>query len=233
MVPGRDTGGGAMSTVLVVAAHPDDELLGAGATLARHVRHGDEVHAVVVSDGATSRYRSDMVGVLVDCARAAAKVLGLASVHVGSLADQRLDALPLVEVTRLVESVVRELRPDVVYTHFPGDVNSDHGVVARAAWTAVRPYVAPELRRFAVFETPSSTEWAWPLDDGGFSPTLFVDVGADLETKLAAMSCYDPELRDYPHPRSLRALRERAAYWGSRVGMTAAEPFQVFREVIT
>lgn len=222
-----------MSTVLVVAAHPDDELLGAGATLARHVRHGDEVHAVVVSDGATSRYQDGMADVLAECARVAAKALGLASIRVGALPDQRLDAVPLVEVTKRIESEVDELRPEIVYTHFPRDVNSDHGVVARAAWTAARPYVAPWLRRFAVFETPSSTEWAWPLDDGGFHPTLFVDVTADLDTKLAAMACYEPELRDYPHPRSLRALRERAAYWGSRVGLPAVEPFQVFREMIT
>jgi LmbE family N-acetylglucosaminyl deacetylase len=87
------------------------------------------------------------------------------------------------------------------------------------------------LRRFAVFETPSSTEWAWPLQGGGFQPELFVDVSATLEVKLAAMACYESELRNYPHPRSLRALRERAAYWGSRVGRPAAEAFQLLRQV--
>jgi LmbE family N-acetylglucosaminyl deacetylase len=139
--------------------------------------------------------------------------------------------VPLLEVTRLVEAVVDELRPDVVYTHFPGDVNADHGVVARAAWTACRPFVLPGLRRFAVFETPSSTEWAWPLDGAEFAPNSFVDITDTLPDKLAAMACYETELRDYPHPRSLRALRERAAYWGSRVGRVTAEPFRVLREV--
>jgi LmbE family N-acetylglucosaminyl deacetylase len=217
--------------VLVVAAHPDDELLGAGGTLARHARRGAAVHALVLSDGASSRYEADMAEVLAKSAQRAGEVLGLASVQVGSLPDQRLDAVPLLEVTRLVEAVTDELRPDVVYTHFPGDVNADHGVVARAAWTACRPFVLPGLRRFAVFETPSSTEWAWPLDGAEFVPNSFVDIADTLPDKLAAMACYETELRDYPHPRSLRALRERAAYWGCRAGRAEVEPFRVLREV--
>jgi LmbE family N-acetylglucosaminyl deacetylase len=220
-----------VSVVAVVAAHPDDEILGAGGTLAKHISRGDEVHAVVVADGATSRYEAEMVQVLADAAKRAADVVGFASLRTCALPDQRLDDLPLLAVTRAVEGVLAELRPAVVYSHFPGDVNLDHSVVARAAWTACRPYVLPGLRRFAVFETPSSTEWAWPLDGGAFAPNLYVDVTATLDVKLRAMACYATELRDYPHPRSLRALQERAAFWGSHVGRGAAEPFQVLREV--
>jgi LmbE family N-acetylglucosaminyl deacetylase len=219
-------------TVLVVAAHPDDELLGAGGTLARHALAGEEVHAVILADGATSRYADGMAEVLAKSAQRAADVLGLASVQLLSLPDQRLDTLPLVDVTAEVEAVVARLRPHVVYTHFPGDANTDHAVVARATWTACRPYVLPGLRRFAVFETPSSTEWGWPLPGGGpFTPTVYSEVTATLDCKLDAMACYESELRDYPHPRSLRALRERAAYWGSHVGRAAAEPFHLLREV--
>lgn len=220
-----------MSVVAVVAAHPDDEILGAGGTVAGHIRRGDEVHAVVVADGATSRYEEQMVQVLADAAKRAADVLGVASLRTCGLPDQRLDDLPLLDVTRALEDVLAELRPEVVYSHFPGDVNLDHGVVARAAWTACRPYVLPGLRRFAAFETPSSTEWAWPLDGGAFKPNLFVDVTATLDQKLRAMACYATELREYPHPRSLRALEERAAFWGSHVGRRAAEPFCILREV--
>lgn len=220
-----------MSRVLVIAAHPDDELLGPGGTLARHAAAGDDVHAVILADGATSRYDDAMVGVLAECAERAGKVLGLSSVRVHSFPDQRLDAVPVVEMTRVIEEHADEVRPTIVYTHFPGDVNVDHGRVAQAAWVACRPYVVPGLRRFAVYETPSSTEWAWPLPGSAFAPSLFVDVTATLATKLEAMSCYTSELRDYPHPRSLEALRERAAYWGSRIGAAAAEPFQILREV--
>jgi LmbE family N-acetylglucosaminyl deacetylase len=220
-----------MSRVLVIAAHPDDELLGPGATLARHVRRGEEVHAVILSEGSSSRYDDEMVDVLRNSAKDAGEVLGLSSVRVLTFPDQRLDTVPILELTRTVESAMDDVRPDIVYTHFPGDVNPDHGIVARAAWIACRPYVVPGLRRFAVYETPSSSEWSWPLDDGSFRPSLFVDVTETLPTKLAAMECYQSELRDYPHPRSIRALGERAAWWGSRVGVRAAEPFQVLREV--
>jgi len=217
--------------VLVVAAHPDDEVLGAGATLAKHVDQGDEVHACVLSEGATSRYEDDMVSELVQCGKQAAEVIGLRSLRFEQLPDQRLDLLPLIEVTQAVEDVVDTVRPEVVYTHFPWDVNSDHAVVARCVWTACRPYRFPSVRMVAAFETPSSTEWALPGEHRRFEPQRYVDVSATLTRKLDAMRCYHSELRAYPHPRSLRALQERAAYWGSVVGLPAAEPFLVLREM--
>lgn len=220
-----------MSTVLVVAAHPDDELLGPGGTLARHVRDGDDVHVVIVAEGATSRYEDEMVDVLAAFTEKAAAVLGVASVARLGFPDQRLDHCPLIEVTQALETHVDQLQPTTVYTHFPGDVNADHGVVSRAAWTACRPYVAPQLRRFLAFETPSSTEWGWPGVGPSFHPSVFVDISTTVEDKLEAMSVYESELRRYPHPRSLQALRERAAYWGSTIGSRAAEAFLLLREV--
>ncbi len=217
--------------VVVIGAHPDDELLGAGATLARHVLAGDEVHAVVVADGAGSRYPAELAAALEKQARRAAEVIGFASLQFLSLPDQRLDTVPLIDLTQRLESVLGEIAPSFVYTHFPEDVNADHRLVAECAWTACRPYSLPQLRKFAVFETPSSTEWARPLTGTEFRPGLFVDVTGTLEIKVAAMECYETELRDYPHPRSVRALRERAAYWGSHVGRLAAEPFVVLREL--
>jgi LmbE family N-acetylglucosaminyl deacetylase len=218
--------------VAVIAAHPDDELLGAGGTLARHVLAGDEVHAIVVADGAGSRYPAELVSTLEKQARRAAEVIGFTSLRFLSLPDQRLDTVPLIELTQRLEGVLDEIGPGAVYTHFPEDVNADHGAVARCAWTACRPYARPEVRKFAVFETPSSTEWAWPMPGTDFRPSLYVDVTDTLEVKVAAMECYETELRDYPHPRSSRALRERAAYWGSHIGRPAAEPFVVLREVV-
>jgi LmbE family N-acetylglucosaminyl deacetylase len=219
------------SRVLVIGAHPDDELLGAGGTFARHVLSGDEVHAIVVADGAASRYPHELKVKLEKDAGRAAEVIGFASLRFLELPDQRLDTVPLIELTQLLERELDEIDPGLVYTHFPGDVNADHGLVSRAAWTACRPYYRPGLRRFAVFETPSSTEWAWPLDGAQLQPNMFVDVTATLDTKIAAMECYESELRDYPHPRSSQALRERAAFWGSQVGLRAAEPFRILREM--
>lgn len=220
-----------VTRVAVIGAHPDDELLGAGATLARHVRAGAKVHAVVVSDGARSRYPDEMKVTLEKDARRAAETIGLTSISLLGLPDQRLDTVPVIELTQLIETVLDDVGPQVVYTHFPDDVNTDHGLVARAAWTACRPYSRERLCRFAVFETPSSTEWAWPTDGTSLQPNLFVDVTDTLNVKIAAMECYETELRDYPHPRSSRALRERAAFWGSQVGCLAAEPFRILREL--
>jgi LmbE family N-acetylglucosaminyl deacetylase len=218
-------------SIVIVAAHPDDEVLGAGATLAAHARAGRPVHAVVVSEGASSRYDGDMAEALRECGKRAADRLGLASITFEDLPDQRLDSLPLITITQRVETIIERLQPEIVYTHFPGDVNTDHQIVARATWIACRPYSVPALRRFAVFETPSSTEWAWPYGDSALAPNHFVDVSETLDAKLAAIECYESELRDYPHPRSRRALTERAAYWGSQVGRRYAEPFRVLREV--
>jgi LmbE family N-acetylglucosaminyl deacetylase len=218
--------------VVVFAAHPDDEILGGGGTLALHARAGADVHAVVVADGATSRYDDGMAEVLHKSGRRAAEEIGFASIHFMNLPDQRLDTLPLVDVTQQFEGILEEIDPTILYTHFPGDVNADHGVIARAAWTACRPYRLPSLHRFVVFETPSSTEWAGPGSGASFEPNLYVDITETLDAKLAAIECYESELRDYPHPRSTRALRERAAYWGSTVGLTFAEPFRVLREII-
>lgn len=217
--------------VVVLGAHPDDEILGAGGTLVRHVNDGHEVHAIVVADGASSRAPDEMMVTLEQDATRAAKLIGFASLRLQSLPDQRLDTVPFIELTQIIESLLDEIRPHVVYTHFPGDVNVDHGLVARATWTACRPYARSQLRRFAVFETPSSTEWAWPLNESGLQPNLFVDISETLDTKIAAMECYQSELRDYPHPRSSRSLRERAAYWGSQVGRLAVEPFRILRDV--
>jgi LmbE family N-acetylglucosaminyl deacetylase len=215
----------------VVAAHPDDEVLGAGGTLARHAQAGDDVHALVLAEGATSRYDEEMVDGLHDAGKRAAEVLGFASSTFEQLPDQRLDTLPLIEITQRVEEVVETVRPDIVYTHFAWDVNSDHGVVGSCVWTACRPFRFPFVRCVAAFETPSSTEWAVPALTPRFQPNRFVDISATLDLKLEAMACYGTELRDYPHPRSLRALRERAGYWGSVAGSLAVEPFMVLREV--
>lgn len=216
--------------IAVIGAHPDDELLGAGGTLALHARAGDEVHAIIVADGAGSRYPAGLADTLEKQARRAAEVIGFASVGFLALPDQRLDTVPLIELTQRLEAMFDDIGPSIVYTHFPEDVNDDHRVVARCAWIACRPY-RRHLRKFAAFETPSSTEWAWPLPGTSLAPNLFVDVTDAIDVKIAAMECYETELREYPHPRSARALRERAAHWGSHIGRLAAEPFRVLREV--
>lgn len=215
--------------VLVVAAHPDDEILGVGGTVCLHARRGDRVRSLIACEGISMRYDMSHRETLQRQIRQAGDILGVERVVLAELPEQRLDTLPLVDVAAVVEAQVRDFRPEIVYTHFGGDVNQDHQVLFRAVLVATRPYAAPSVREVLAFETPSSSEWGAPLVTGSFLPQVFVDISQVLEEKIRAFCCYEREVREAPHPRSPEALRARAYTWGSVVGCTAAEPFQVVR----
>jgi LmbE family N-acetylglucosaminyl deacetylase len=223
--------------VLVVVAHPDDEVLGCGGTIARLVREGHQVRIVIIGEGITSRHDkpqeadAEQLTRLHRQAHAAGSKLKATDVVLCKLPDNRLDTVALLDVVKLVEDLVQKFKPDVVYTHHPGDLNIDHGVVHRAVLTATRPTVGQSVRDIYAFEVPSSTEWAFHRIEPGFHPNVFVDVSETLETKLDAMTCYESETRKFPHPRSPEALRAIAARWGSVVGCEAAEAFELVRSV--
>jgi LmbE family N-acetylglucosaminyl deacetylase len=227
----------APSRILVVAAHPDDEVLGCGATMARFAREGHAVYIAIMGEGITSRHakRRDadakQVSRLHQQASAAARQLGAKDIVLFKLPDNRLDTVPLLEVVKLVEGLVAKLKPQVVYTHHPGDLNIDHGVVHRAVLTATRPTPGQPVREIYTFEVPSSTEWAFQRLEQPFRPNVFVDVAGTLETKIAALRCYKTEACRFPHPRSPEALRAIAARWGSVVGCQEAEAFELIRSV--
>ena len=215
------------NSVLVIAAHPDDELLGCGATVALHARAGDHVTSVIVCEGESLRYGPGGVGQS-DHMRRAAEVLGVRDVRALGLPDQRLDTFTLTEIITPLERVAREVRPQIVYTHFGGDANQDHEILFRATLIATRP-TEEYLRAVYAFETASSTEWGYPR---AFMPDVWVDISTTLETKIEAMACYESEVRPYPHPRSLDALRHRARAWGNQVCMDAAEVFMTVRRTM-
>jgi len=217
--------------VLTVAAHPDDETLGAGGTMAWHASRGDTVWVCILTDGVTSRH--DHVELQEECARRACATLGVERVIFVGLPDQRLDTLSLLDVITPIEKVVAELNPHVVLTHFAGDVNEDHRLVARATMVAARP-VGNSVRRVCAFEIASSTDWAPPIPGSVFTPNLYVDIGDTLEVKLTAMKAYAhtyrSEVRPYPHPRSMEALTAYAQRHGAASGLLLAEPFMLLRE---
>jgi len=217
--------------VLVLGAHPDDELLGPGGTIAGHVDSGDEVVCVIASEGATTRYGDDSVAELETSAREAAEILGVADIRFLALPDQQLDAQPILSVIQAVERIVEEVHPEVVYSHHWGDANRDHRVISEATMVACRPIGDRFPASVYLFETPSSTEWSWPDPNSAFVPNHFVDVTATLERKLEAMARYTTEVRPPPHPRSPEALRSRAAYWGQTITRPFAEAFVVGRQV--
>jgi LmbE family N-acetylglucosaminyl deacetylase len=211
--------------VLVIAAHPDDEILGVGGAVAAHVAQGDTVQLAIMCGGGSVRYLPEGSPVARKEAEQAAEILAVAELVVRDLPDQGLDTLPISQVAGEIESLLRSFRPDTVYSHFCGDINRDHRVLAEAVMVAARPYAAPFVREILMYETPSSTEWGIPQLSSPFVPNVFVDITKFLETKLRAFSCYSAEICLEPHPRSLAALRARAQYWGSLVNRQAAEVF--------
>jgi LmbE family N-acetylglucosaminyl deacetylase len=213
--------------VLAIAAHPDDEVLGAGGTLIRHFKSGDDVRILIVCSAQSIRYREGEHDQPGDAQRAA-HYLGASTAGLG-FPDQRLDAGSNLELIQALEREVREFQPDTVYTHHWGDVNADHVRIAEAVDVATRPFAAPWIRRLYGFHIPSSSEWTASRRDRPFTPNAFNDISGELDRKLDAMRCYQSELRPYPHPRSLRSLRERAGFWGSVANMTAAEPLMLLR----
>jgi len=223
-----------MSRILVVAAHPDDEVLGCGGTLARHATAGDDVHVLIVTEGATSRDdmrdptgRGDEMRALRAAAAAAAHALSIQAPRFGGLPDNRLDSLPLLDVVKLVERVVAEVGPEIVYTHCGVDLNIDHQRVSQAVLTACRPQPGATVRRILAYETQSSTEWS---ASGVFRPTVYVDIAAYLPAKMRALQAYAAEMRAFPHARSLEAIEALARWRGASAGMMAAEAFELMRE---
>ncbi len=219
--------------ILVVAAHPDDEVLGCGGAVARHVDEGCTVDVVIVAEGALSRADATSADVesLKLAAAKAAHLLGANGPTFLGLPDNRLDTVPLLDVVQHVERIVGELRPTIVYTHHAGDLNIDHQVVHRAVVSACRPIPGQSIRTIRTFETVSSTEWSFGVGLP-FVPTLFVDISAALERKLAALEAYHSEMRDFPHPRSADNVRALAHLRGATAGLRAAEAFMTVRDVI-
>jgi LmbE family N-acetylglucosaminyl deacetylase len=214
-------------SVLVIAAHPDDELLGCGGTVALHARAGERVTSVIVCEGESLRYGPDGVGQR-SHTRCAARRLGVHDVRLLGFPDQRLDTICQLDVIQRIEEVVREVGPRTVYCQHGGDVNRDHQIVFQAALVATRP-TESSVEAVYAFDTASSTEWGYPRT---FVPDTWIDIGTTLETKVEAMACYRSEVRPYPHPRSLQALRDRAHAWGVQACLEAAEVFMTVRRVV-
>lgn len=219
--------------ILVVAAHPDDEVLGCGGTVARLVSEGAEAFTLILGEGVTSRDSSRDTGarrgaldLLKRQALAANKVLGVKQVYFENLPDNRFDSVPLLDIVKKVEAAKDCVRPDIVFTHYESDLNVDHGITYRAVLTATRPMKGECVKEIYSFEVLSSTEWNFPLS---FSPDVFWDISAQLKTKQRAMRAYPGELARYPHPRSLEGIGLNAGYWGMRTGLRAAEAFKTVR----
>jgi LmbE family N-acetylglucosaminyl deacetylase len=217
--------------VLVFAAHPDDDVLGMGGTIALHAKQGDEVRIVCVTDGSSTQYPDDaeIRARKEDEAVAAAAALGVRDyVHL-DLPDMRLDTLAHVDVNRIVEEHVAGMGADLVYTVQP-DVNRDHRVLFDSVAVATRPTPGQTVRRVLTYAPTSSTEWT-PAPTNWFVPNWFVDVSGTMAQKLDAFACFETESRPFPHPRNAEGLEAHARFFGATVGCRYAEPFVLVRSL--
>lgn len=222
-------------SVLVVAAHPDDEVLGCGATTARHAARGDRVAVVILGQGVYSRAGAQGQAELESlraAARRAAEITGASSLDLHDFADNRMDEVARLDLAKIVEAAIAKHQPQIVYTHFPGDLNVDHGRVSEAVTVACRPYPGNQIESLRYFEVQSSTEWRPPHSGNSpFGPNLFVDVTATLDKKLQALRAYENEMRPFPHARSIEAVEHLARWRGASVGVPAAEAFVLARAI--
>lgn len=224
--------------VLVVVAHPDDEVLGCGGSMARWAIAGRAVHVLILADGEMARAASTKAhgerAILARqaAARSANQILGARSVEFAGLPDNQLDQTGMLQVARVVEAAVAAVQPETIVTHFYGDLNVDHRVAQEAVAVAARPQPNSPVCEVLLFETLSSTEWQISGQASAFQPNWFVDISAYLEIKLRAMEAYRAELREFPHPRSLHAIAALAHLRGATAGLAAAEGFVLGRRIV-
>jgi LmbE family N-acetylglucosaminyl deacetylase len=226
-------------SVLVLAAHPDDEVLGVGGTIAWHVARGDRVHVAIAAEGATSRHDARDPGAqrgeietLRSAARRAAAALGSEPPRFLGFPDNRCDSLDLLDIVKALERVIAECRPDTVYAHHCGDVNIDHRRLHEATLAACRPLPGHGVKRLLSFETASSTEWSPAGSLPPFVPTVFVDISPHWKAKQAALRAYENEMRPWPHPRSPAAVEHLGRWRGATAGVEMAEAFMLLRETL-
>ena len=223
-----------MTKVLVVVAHPDDETIGMGGTVLRHIDQGHEVFFCCVTDGAGARHNESSLQE--KCFLKASRSYGVVRHYLLGLPDQQLDDGPLLNLIKPLEEVFRECRPDIVYTHTDADVNQDHRAVYYATLVCSRPHPTSTVKQLLTFEVPSSTEW-WPkIGPAVFCPNRFVDVEKYVEQKIDIFNLYketfQSEVKPYPHPRSIESLIVIMKERGISVGLQFAEAFCVVREVL-
>lgn len=229
-----------MKTILIVAAHPDDEVLGCFGTVAKLLNNGGgsnkqyEAFSLILSGGKKSRGQVDDIELenLKKEMLEANKLIGIKEVFGADFSDNSFDTHPRLQIIKKIEEIKQKIKPDIIFTHHSGDMNIDHQITQAAVLTATRPMSDECVKEIYSFYVPSSTEWGSFSVGSAFIPNVFFDISDTLELKISAMAKYKSELRDYPHPRSLQHIRELAIVEGAKVGLKAAESFMCLRKII-
>ena len=224
-----------MKRILIIAAHPDDEILGCGGTIARLNKERYESYSIILGEGITSRdntrdrikNESKIIN-LKEQANRANELLGIKKVFFFDFPDNRFDTVPFLDIVKIIEEVKNQIKPEIIFTHYEKDLNIDHQITYKAAMTATRPVKEETVKEIYSFEIQSSTEWSYPLS---FSPDVFFNISGTINIKLKALKEYKSELREYPHPGSLEGVELIAKNWGMKVGLSYAEAFKIVRVI--
>jgi len=225
-----------VQSILILAAHPDDEVLGCGGTIAKLADEGAIIHVAFLADGVFSRsgeqtIQQEELQIRRSAAQKACNILGVKSLSFGDFPDNRMDTVALLNITKAIESLITKHQPDTVFTHHAGDLNIDHRRMHEAVVTACRPQNGHPVKTLLCFEVPSSTEWQLSSSAPPFTPNWFVDISTMLNRKMAALEAYAAELRNWPHPRSRQGVEHLAHWRGATVGVDAAEAFILGRQL--
>lgn len=222
--------------ILVIAAHPDDEVLGCGGTIAKYAK-GNEIYVVILGEGLSSRYsrrgeaEEKELLKLKEQSKKVGKFLKVKENFFFDLPDNQFDTIPFLEIVKKVEGVIKKIKPVIIYTHHSGDLNIDHRLTFQAVLTAARPFEGCSVKEIYSFEIPSSTEWSFQKINGPFLPNVFEDLSPTITKKIKSMEMYKTEIRKFPHPRSGEAILVMAKRWGSVAGLKYAEAFELIRHI--
>jgi len=220
--------------ILVVASHPDDEVLGCGGTLYNLKKKGAKISVLFLSDGESSRKHPKIKQLILDRkkqALKAGKILGIKNITFGDFPDNSMDTIPMLKVIKFIEKKIKEVKPDVIFTHFESDLNIDHQITSKAVITACRPIKNQTVKSVIFFEVLSSSEWNISIKNKSFKPNYFVDISKSLKFKLKALKLYKREMRKWPHPRSIQGVKLLSKTRGSSVGLSNAEAFILGRHI--
>ena len=219
--------------ILIVVAHSDDETLGIGGTIARHINNGDEVYALSLTDGVGSRDKTikNEIKIRTKAADEASEILGFKWLKASNFPDNAMDSISLLEITKSIEEVKKKIMPSIIYTHSSADLNIDHRLVCQATMTAFRPEVKDVWREIRTFEVASSTDYGHKSITNLFQPNLYINITKFWDKKLNALNAYNSEMRNPPHSRSIEGIENLAKYRGNQVGLHYAEAFEVIRKI--
>ena len=215
--------------ILVIAPHPDDEVLGCGGTIAKHSENGDEVCLIITTKAYTPDWSEEFIKNREKEIKESNKILGIKKIYFLNYPTVKLDTIPQKDLNNSIAKIVNKVKPDIAYIPFKGDLNKDHRILFEASLVALRP-INHKCKKILAYEVLSETEWGQEIEV--FKPNVYVDITDTIDIKLEAMKAYKSELKSFPHPRSLEAIKALAIKRGSEIGVKYAESFYLVREII-